>query len=722
MVNQIDKNNQNKTSTQLFEEFRKHSERATWDKEVQEDVEFINNIQIDEETRLALEGANMPADPLNILKPTRDQAVQQLTDNDPRWQATGRENSDTKTATEVADLMSYIWDISKGRTCLTKAVEDFEDTGMFAMMVYYDKMKDWGKGDLCITDIDPRKIFFPPNTTRRDARDASDIIVADVLSEEEIKHKYPDFKFTDDIQRCRPEYLKPSASKDGFIISPSSQLNTDYFLVVNHYKKINAKRYLINDGGERLLNEKEFKEYLSEEAMIITKLGDELVVTDNQEINYYKNIVSQYGDIFHYMSDGSIMSGVESQYTDELGNIAVPNSTVKITFVTKEQLINEGKIHIEEQLVQRINLRIEIGEKLYYEDILPISNYPFGITMLHHNRNPYPFGDVRIAKFYQKQINKIFSLIIANNINNTNVKVFIPRGDAKLRLEMEERWGKAGAQFFEFDAEIGQPPIVVYPGQLPVALYEQIDRMVLLIQRTYGVYEFQEGLIKSAPQTKGGTALIDQAGFRRSSAKLKLIEEALNNLAEVVAELIPYVYTEEKIIRIVRPNGKVKETVFNKKIQAPEGIRVINDISSAKYDIKLVSGSTMLSNKWMRYEILSNAYQTGILRDPTPILYYLDIPDIDEIIEREDMVKNLMGQLEQLQKENKMLMGQLQTKSREVIQANERVEKEKTKTKLNKIVNKAESTVELSRDKINQLIKSGAFNNKSQGGNNEQFR
>lgn len=706
------------TSTELFEIFRRHSERVNWDEQVQEDIEFINNIQIDQEVKSALEAANMPADPLNVLKPTRDQAVQQLTDSDPRWQATGRENSDTKTASEVADLMSYIWDISKGRSCLTKAVEDFEDTGLFVMMAYYDKTKDWGKGDICITDIDPRKVYFPPNTTRRDARDASDIIVADVLKKEEIRLKYPDFKFPEGIKGCRPEYLKPVKSDSGIVITPSSEMYDDYYLVVNHYKKVNEKRYLVNDGGERLLNDAQLKEYLSEEAMIVTKIGDETIVTDKQEIEYYKNIVAQYGDIFHYMSDGSIMKGFESSYVDELGNTAIPNSTVKITFVTKEDLLNEGRIHIEEQLVPRIKLRVEIGEILYYEDTLPISNYPFGITMLHHNRNPYPYGDARIAKPYQKQINKAFSLIIAHNINNTNVKVFIPEGDAKLRKEMEERWGKAGAQFFEFDAEVGQPPIIVYPGQMPVAFYEQIDRLILLVQKTYGVYEFQEGLIKSAPQTKGGTALIDQAGFRRSSAKLKLIEEALNNLAEVVAELIPYVYTEEKIIRIVRPNGKVKETVFNKQVQTPEGIKVINDISSAKYDIKLVSGSTMLSNKWLRYEILFNAYQSGVLRDPTPLIYYLDIPDIDEILEREDMLKNMQGQMMQLEEENKMLKGQLQTKVREVIQANERVEKEKTKTKLNKIVNKAESTVELSREKINQLIKSGALNNKSQGGNN----
>ncbi len=696
-----------KQSVDLFDKFRKNKDRVEWLKQIQEDVEFVNNVQLDDETKQALENANMPADAINVMKPTRDQVIQQLTDNDPRWSATAVENSDVKVAGDASDLLSYIWNGSKGKMRLRKAVEDLEDTGFFCMMAYYDPSKDWGKGDICVTDLDPAKLYLDPRTTWRNARNAPDIFVADIQSLSEIKKFYSNFDEKDAVEVPYNflEAPKSGSIQEGQVFHSEIMPDESFYLILDHYKKVVIKRYLVYDPisqYEELLDESDYIEYAKEVALIVNKLGEQLVVTDDQEIKRTLYNVQQYGNIYHYMMDGSIQSGVESPEVDVNGNSSMPNSTIQVTQTNKGALLQEGLIKVEVKKVPRIQRRIIIGEKFYFEDILPISNYPFGITMLHHTRTPYPYGDARIAKPIQKQINKFHSLIVANTINSTNVKVFIPTGNAELKKQMEERWGKAGAQFFEFDAELGQPPIIVYPGQLPNALYAHIDRLTLHIQKIYGAYEFQDGQTSQAPQTKGGTLLMDEMGMRRSKSKRELIEEALNDVAEVIAEYFPYVYKYEKTVRIVEPNGKGKVIEFNKK---DETGKVVRDLSANRYDFKIISGSTLPSNRWARFDVLSNAWERGMLKDPRPILQLLDIPNLDEILEREDMVANMQQQMGQMQEQIKQLSGQLQTKSREVIQAQEKVEVQKFASNLDKITNKAESAVVIGQRAIQDKIK-----------------
>jgi hypothetical protein len=702
-----------KESVDLFQDFKTNTDRVQWEKEISEDIEFVNNVQLDDETKASLEAANMPADAINVMKPTRDQVIQQLTDNDPRWTASAVENSDTKVAGDASDFLSYLWHGSKGKMRLRKSVEDIEDTGLFCMMAYFDPEKDWGKGDICVTDINPKNIYIDPRTTDRNARNAPDIFIATVLSLTQVKQDYPKFNFKD-AQSVPYNYLdtpKSGTVQQGQVFNSTLKPDEDFYLILDHYKKISIDRFLVYDPisqYEELLTEEEYIEYAKEIALIVNKLGEQLVVTDEQEIKRTLSNVQQFGNIYHYMMDGSIMQGVESPQPEADGNTAMPNSTIMVTETTKGALLQEGLIKYEVKKVPRIQRRIVIGEKFYFEDTLPISNYPFGITMLHHTRTPYPYGDARIAKPIQKQINKFHSLIVGNAINNTNVKVFIPTGNVQLKKEMEERWGKAGAQFFEVDMETGAMPVVVYPGQFPNALYQHIDRLTLHIQKLYGAYEFQDGQTSQAPQTKGGTLLLDEMGMRRSKSKRELIEEALDDLASVISEYIPYVYTYEKIIRIVEPNGKAKEIAFNKKDNTG---KIVNDLSANRYDFRIISGSTLPSNRWARFEVLKDAWINHMLQDPRPALQLLDLPNIDEIIEREDMVKTMQQQMGQMQEQIKQLSGQLQTKSREVIQAQEKVEVQKFSTTLDKIANKAESAVVVGQARIGDAIKNNKNGN-----------
>ncbi len=696
----------------LFDLYRS-GQAANWKADAANDIEFVNNAQWEESIAMSLEDANQPVLTNNEMKPTRDQVVQQLTDNDPRWWAIPRENSDTKLAGDISDLASYIWDKSNGNMHFRKAVEDLEDTGLFVMYTYYDPFADSGKGEMKVIRINPQDIYLDPRCTWRNAQDSNHIFLGTILSERDIALQYPNYDFRGaqsyeyDMRTYGVNHIG-----DGQIFQPMFMREQNYYRVIDCYTKIKVDMFWVydpNSNFEATLDKKGYKEFAKKPAIILTQRGREKAITEDIEVKKYLSIIQQYGNLFYQNTDGSISAGVEPQQSqvspDGRMLTPIPNSTTKAHIVTMNDLLYQGMIKWQIAPVDRIQRDLVIGEKLYRRMTLPITKYPFGITMLHHTDTPYPYGDARLCRSIQEQINKINSIIVAYNINITNVKAFIPK-DSGLRKEMELRWGKAGAQFFEFDPDTGQPPIIVQLTQMSNSFYMQLDRLKLLIQRIYGAYEFQDGQPMQAPMTASGTSQMDEIGLRRSKAKLDLIESALNDLGDVISQYIPNVYTERKLIRILKPNGSSKSIVFNDETQNEDIAKIANDLTSNRYDLQVQSGSTLPSTRAARFAALLRLYELKVIKNPAPILRQTDLPDIDEILQGEDVIQQQQQFIGQLNQNIKMLHGNLITKTREKLHADEQVQLAKTKARLDALVAQASAGVQLGKQRVSDEVKS----------------
>jgi len=712
----------------LFEQYSS-GDRKTWEEEVAEDREFVNNAQWDETEKRYLQSKNQPALPINEMKPARDQVVGQITKNNPRWLAVAVENSDVKLAGDVSDLMAWIWDSSNGNMHFRAAVEDFIDTGLFAEMVYVDPNGDMGKGEIRICRLDPQKVYIDPRCTYRNAQDSDNIFLMDVMSEHNIKIHYPDFDFTDAVEHKAAKKTGVRAKQQNQVFEGKFLGSQKYYRILDRYEKIKVDHLRIYDPNtifEKVVDERGYQEFASQPAVILSKLGEEKPIYEEEEVKKAIRLKNIYGSIFHYMSDGTIRSGVEAgTEVSQDGTIIfpVPNSTLRVTQYTVFDLINQGFLKVEPVKVNRIKRTLIIGEKLYYEQILPISKYPFAITMLHHTGSPYCYGDARLAKPIQEQINKINSLIIAYNTNIANVKVFLPKGSGIKKEEVKKEFGKSGTAVFEYEAE-GGVPLFVQLQQMSNAFYEQLDRAKIHIQRLYGAYEFQDGLISAPPQTRGGTLAIYEAGLNRTNSKLQLIESALNDLGSVVAELVPHVYDRRKVIRIVTPNNKVKELFFNERIEENGESKIVNDLTANKYDFRMVSGSTLPTNRQARFEAYMQLFELGAIRNPEPILRLTDLPDIEEVIESENALKQAQQIIQELTDAVDQLRGDKQTSDRELENADRQVSKAKFDAKLAGIAAKLEQSQLLAqyrlRDMENQkkkeITKQQSNNNKPSKG------
>ena len=168
---------------------------------------------------------------------------------------------------------------------------------------------------------------------------------------------------------------------------------------------------------------------------------------------------------------------------------------------------------------------------------------------------------------------------------------------------------------------------------------------------------------------------------------------SLQQLGKVVYQLAKSHYDFEKKFRIVQPNNDITEFAINNRLyddKTKELLKIENDITSGQFDIRIVSGSTMPSNKHAEYQMYLEAYQLGLI-DKVEALKKTEIFDKEGVLQRTGEVQRLQQAVSQLQEQNKILSGDLQTAQRESMSDRKRVEVQKFKSELNKVVTGAQA-------------------------------
>ena len=422
--------------------------------------------------------------------------------------------------------------------------------------------------------------------------------------------------------------------------------------------------------------------------MVVETQGQVSFVTGKYEVQELLQVYEQTGGTFHMMMD--MQTGQPRMMAGPEHEEAIPGSETKLAPISYEELLAEGILVCNNVLVDRVKRVLSIGRVLVAMHIMDIEDYPIVTIMNRHNRNPYPMSDVRFIKPIQEYINKITSLIIAHASSSTNTKLLIPRGSMN-RKQLEEEWSRAGTGVIEFDPELGQP-VVAGPVPLPNELYKNREDAKQSIYHILGIHPLQHGDPSSAPSTYKGTVAIDEYSQRRIKSKLDDIETSLNQMGKVIVSLIQQTYSDEKIIRVMKPDGTERETTINSPIYddlTNEIIGRTNDVTIGQYDLIVVSGGTLPSNRWARFDYYMSLYEKGII-DQQEVLEQTEVADTEGVLKRTSMLQQLQAQVQEQEEKIKELEGDLQTAQRESTSDRKRVEVEKFKTKLNKSANRTE--------------------------------
>ncbi len=690
------------------------SARQNWIKQAVEDNEFRNGKQWTDDQVTALR--NRAQEPLvvNVVYSAVEQAKAMLTANSPKFQSTARENSDAKVGRMFSDLMAYIWDHSNGNVELKQAIDDYYVKGMGVMMSYIDPNADFGSGEVKLKSIDPLELFIDPSSSDPFCRDAAHIIVGKIVTQTQLISMYPEFE---DIIRDSAEtsYLNTVSESRYGLNSEDVTLKrrnvgdsiTDEreLELFERYTKIKLPYYKIYDPlseEEKILNEVDFEEYKKEPIVLVTNAGEQTIYTDKANVGQYMKIAEEIGTTYHLMQDP--MTGQPVPMKGEEHQGAIRGTTTTIDIMTKADLIEDGGIMVNEVEITQIYQCVSVGDNKLFMVHLPIEDYPIVPFMNGFNRNPFPMSDVRLVKGLQEYINKIRSLIVAHASSSTNVKLLIPRGSMDRKL-LEQEWGKAGTAVIEFDPELGQP-IVAGPVPLPNELYKNEADAKADIERILGIYAMMQGDVGSSPQTFKGTVALDEFGQRRIKSKRDDIEECINQLAKVVVGMIQYVYTDQKVFRLMQPNNRPLEMEINSPLYDDIGnlMGKVNDITIGKYDVVVLSGSTLPSNRWARFEYYMQLYQTGLI-DQIEVLKQTDVADMEGVLERAGQMQKMQQQMQAQAEEIKNLKGDLQTAQRESLHDRKRVEVKEFEKKLAKAEAKVEMAAKLYQTRLADELK-----------------
>jgi len=677
----------------LFKDYSK--KRDSWAQQAKEDKEFRLGRQWTKEQAETLEARGQAAIVVNRIHPAVETAKAMLTSNRPSFRCAPREDSDRKIANVMSALLSYMYDISDGRTIIRQVIDDYYVMGIGYINVYQDPMKDMGKGEVCMHDVDPLDVYVDPNSRDRFFDDAENIIISRLFSRDQAKKLYPKYKKQIDNANSEQDFNMPETGRDNeskvFFPEDVGLLHeqSEYVRGYERYSKIEVQKirtYESFSGKEELLDKKEFDEYIKQPAWII----EGQVITDEKQA---QQIAAQLIEQYEIAKEQQLLQiQTEMDKSGMSPDAPMPESDIKppqIEQTDYQGLILKKIIDIVKIVVTRIKQCVIMGETLLYSRIMPIEHYPVVPVCNLHTRTPYPTSDVRMVKGLQEYINKTRSLIIAHATTSTNTKILVPEGSVDMK-DFEEKWAQPGVAI-PYDPTDGAP-VTVQPSPLPNELYSNEQTAKNDIDHQLGLYEMMMGNSAAAPQTYKATISLDEFGQRKIKSKLTDIEQALVRVGQVAIPLMQQLYSTEKTFRLVNPNNSMSEYVVNKRLYDDKTgeVQVFNDITIGKYDIMVVSGSTLPTNRYAELEFYMDAYQKGLI-DRQEVLKKTEIFDIEGVMQRTDEIQRLQSMVEQQQEQIKDLKGDLQTRDREAVSLRKKVEVEKFKGDLDKTSNKAKS-------------------------------
>tara|TARA_R100001440_G_scaffold11375_2_gene20250 strand:+ start:5987 stop:7987 length:2001 start_codon:yes stop_codon:yes gene_type:complete len=631
--------------------FQRYAEaRRDWDAEARDAIDFTLGNHYTAEESEVLQSVGQADFTIDRIYAAIDKLKSLMTSRPVKFGVTAREDSDTKLANVWRTLLEYIYDISDGQHHFKQAVHDYATAGIGYFYAYTEPEADYGRGEVMFTHVNPFRVYVDPASRDRYFKDAANILMSTILTKEQLLDLYPDV--------------------EEFLPNIETHNMSDYYDDYPDSQQKNSQNVFTPAEVE----DKDYESTIAQRYRIIERFS-------KVRVPYYR-VADQQNNTETIMSAEAFqifMAENEAQFNNNtFAFVEIPQTRIKVT--------------------------ASLGQVLLYETILDTDTYPIVPIPNIWTNTPYPKSDVNKVKDMQRLLNKLFSLALSHAQTSAGLKLLVPQGSVESISQLEKDWANPNA-VIEYDPSYGEPH---FPSPQPLTsqFYALINQVERYIDLNFGVPELLQGFKEGAPQSVRGTMLLAQMGEGRGASKLRDIEMALQQLGKVLYQMSKEHYTFEKKFRIVQPNNDITQFAINNRLyddKTKELVKIENDITAGQFDVRVVSGSTMPNNKHAEYQMYLEAYQLGLI-DRTEALKKTEIFDKEGVLQRTGEVQKMQGIIGQLQDQIKILSGDLQTAQRESMSDRKRVEVQKFKTDLNKVVTgaKAQQKVNTERTKRQQ--------------------
>ena len=144
----------------------------------------------------------------------------------------------------------------------------------------------------------------------------------------------------------------------------------------------------------------------------------------------------------------------------------------------------------------------------------------------------------------------------------------------------------------------------------------------------------------------------------------------LTNLGNVALQWMPYVYDQQRILRLTQPDGSEENVILNQFVtDNTDTVRKIYDMQSLEVDLKVVVGSARAKTPLASLKKDLILKEAGIF-DNTEVILRLEEPvDKENLLQRMSENIQLKNVVKQQEEQIKQLSGNLERRTQEIFHA-----------------------------------------------------
>ena len=675
------------------------SSRQKWQKVNQRGYDFYLNEQLTSEEREAIEASGMPSFIINRITPVIEMMKYFVSANNPRWQAVGTDGSDTDVGAVHSDIADYCWYLSNGKSIYSHIIQDALTKSVGYCLIDVNPDLDQGMGEVVFKRVEPFDVFVDPMSTDFLFRDASYVIIKKDLTKTQLMALYPDYK-----RKIKKAEGQTMSSRGGVMFSDRNLGTSDAILsdevgvqaynpvtaeedemleIFETYQKIKVPYY--NVYIKVLPSPDEMRQIKQQAEVEIENFIKETEVSVKETEAAVQQAVDR-GEMIPERATLEIEKAQQEaeiaieQYRQQIISKIVDAQSRVENQVLEESVYKElaatevGQENIVEAVKffdTRVRLTCTIGSSvLLWETVLPCTEYPIVPFMYTWTGTPYPMSAVSPLVGKQQELNKAHQLMIHNANLASNLRWLYEEGSVP--EDEWEQYSSAPGALLKYRSGFA-PPTPVQPLPLNQAFFELTSVGRSDKEYLSGIYSSMQGDVGTQHETYRGLLAADEYGTRRIKAWMDAtIEPALEHLGRCFKEMAQSTYTAHKVFRIVQPSALQEERTVEMNIPIYNDLGAAigkwKDYGTARFDIRIVAGSTLPVNRWALLEEYFRWFQAGLI-DDVAMLAETDVRGKENIMKRKSVYAQLQSQLEEMEQVLKDRDGTIETLSRQVIQS-----------------------------------------------------
>ena len=651
------------------------------------DRQQMNNIQ---------QTYNIPIS-TKISYPIIEQMLSFLTGTKPFPRLVGATDEDGELASIYAEGYKGVWYESKSNRELKNALKDMLVVGIGFIKTRTNDFFDESTFNVIHEYIRWKHIYIDPESRKEDLSDAEYIIHAYPMPLSKAKKK-----FDTDIQIPSNFSIDGYGSMDddaGGGFSEDNDEDKALVYIKEFYEKEEKSVYISENGDVSLKRPKPIevpnpkKLVLGEQIDALKQQLNEMMQVQQQtanqiqEIDQVPNAMPSDASLDTAMNEQEVRNS-NNELNQEIEGLQAQLQELQKMFgqepnkVPAYQLTNER----DEKIIsfdpvrttkKRIKRTLMAADQIIEKEYLPVENYPIvAFTMQHAGITNKTYGIMHYILDLQKFLNKTYSMLIYDMQISNRPKVFIPEGSVVNKKKFEESFSLPGAML-EYKANDRLPnggkPEIIQPSPLSQVTTYVIQEMTKLIEYVTGIHGVVMGDSSSMPNTASATSSLQNFGTQRVKLYARNIEPSLEALATTTIEHLQHYAPKDKQMMYIDEKSKPKAfQLLSMKDDLKFKIRVdiVNDLPTVRHQM-----ATMLSAVAGQTK---NPYVADALTKE--VIKLLDQPDLVDLAEKIDAMKQLEQQNQQLQEELKTKDGQIKVLTNNQMQkdASHKIEKAAT--------------------------------------------